>query len=53
MTTKHRRLLAIVLIIIGALLLWLAPESPGGIIALILGVAVEFIGIALEKIKAK
>jgi membrane-bound ClpP family serine protease len=53
MTTKHRRILAVLLIIIGAAFLWLAPESPGGIILLILGVATEIIGIALEKIKSK
>jgi len=53
MTTKHRRLLAVLLIIVGAILLWLAPESPGGIILLILGIAVELIGITLEKVKAK
>ena len=53
MTTKHRRLLAVLLIIVGAILLWLAPESPGGIILLILGIAVELISITLEKVKAK
>lgn len=51
MTTKNRRILAALLIIIGALLLWLAPESPGGIILLVCGVAIEIIGIALEKVK--
>jgi len=53
MTTKNRRILAILLIIIGGLLLWLAPESPGGIILLVCGIAVEIIGITLEKMKTK
>ena len=53
MTTKHRRILAVLLIIIGGLLLWLAPESPGGIILLVLGVAIELIGITLEKVKGQ
>jgi hypothetical protein len=51
MTTKNRRILAVILIIIGAILLWLAPESPGGIILLVCGIAVEIIGISLEKVK--
>ena len=51
MTTKHRRILAVLLIIVGALLLWFAPESPGGIILLVCGIAVEIIGIMLEKSK--
>jgi membrane-bound ClpP family serine protease len=51
MTTKNRRILAVLLILIGALLLWFAPESPGGIILLVCGIAIEIIGIALEKMK--
>ena len=51
MTTKYRRILAVLLIIVGGLLLWFAPESPGGIILLVCGIAVEIIGITLEKVK--
>lgn len=52
MTTKNRRILAMVLIVIGGILLWFAPESPGGIILMIGGIVVELIGITLEKVKS-
>jgi len=48
-TMKLRRLLALVLIVLGAVLLWLAPETPGGIILIVAGVAVEIVGILLER----
>ena len=51
MTIKHRRTLAVLFIIIGGVLLWVAPESLGGVILLVLGVAIEIIGITLEKVK--
>lgn len=52
MTTKNRRVLAMVLIVIGGFLMWFAPESPGGVILMICGIAVEIIGITLEKVKS-
>jgi hypothetical protein len=32
----------------GALLMWFAPETPAGVVALVLGVALEALGIHLE-----
>jgi len=46
---KSRRLLAASLIIIGALLLWLAPESIHGLIFIGVGVLIEIVGIVLER----
>ena len=51
MTKKNRRFLAVFIIIVGALLLLFAPESPGGIVLLVVGIAIEIIGITLEKMK--
>jgi uncharacterized membrane protein YccC len=53
MTKKHRRILAVLLIIFGALLLWFAPESLSGIVLLVFGVVIEIIGIYLEHKKGK
>jgi drug/metabolite transporter (DMT)-like permease len=52
---KLRRILAAVLIVLGAVLMLAAPESTGvspalgGIVLIVLGVLVEAIGIALER----
>jgi len=45
---KLRRIFAGFLIVLGGLIWWLAPETPGGIIVLIVGVIIEIIGISLE-----
>lgn len=46
---KLRRLLALVLIVLGAVLLWLAPETVSGIVLIVAGVSIEIIGIVLER----
>lgn len=49
MSPKPRRILAGMLVILGGLLMWLVPEvSTVGFVMLLLGVAIEFIGIYLE-----
>lgn len=49
MSPKPRRILAGILVILGGLLMWLVPEvSTVGFVMLLLGVAIEFIGIYLE-----
>jgi uncharacterized membrane protein HdeD (DUF308 family) len=52
--TKLRRATGVTLVIAGALLMWLAPEtafapSSAGAALLIAGVVLELIGIALER----
>lgn len=49
MQMKPRRWVAALLIVAGAVLLFAAPETVGGLIAIGAGVLVELIGIALEK----
>jgi len=46
--TLHRRILGITLIIIGALLMWLAPEIWSGVIMIFIAIALEILGISLE-----
>jgi len=46
---RLRRPLAIVLVIVGGLLLWLAPGETAGIALLVAGVALEIAGIAVER----
>ena len=48
--SRHRRPLALVLVVLGGLLMFLAPEKYwlGGVL-LALGVVVELVGITLEK----
>ena len=46
---KPRRVVAALLIAIGAALLFAAPETAGGLLAIIAGVLIEVVGIALEK----
>jgi len=49
MHRKPRRILAGVLIAVGGLMLWLAPEASNlGVFLLLLAVAIEIIGIYLE-----
>ena len=43
-----RRAVAVLLLALGALLLFLAPETWVGILLLVLGVSVELIGMALK-----
>jgi hypothetical protein len=46
---KPRKILAGILVILGGLLMWLVPEeSTLGFVILLLGVAIEFVGIYLE-----
>lgn len=46
---KLRRLLALVLIVLGAVLLWLAPETVSGIVLIVAGVGIEIVGFVLER----
>ena len=46
---KPRRLLAAILIVLGAVMLFAAPETLGGLLAIAAGVMIELVGIALEK----
>lgn len=48
MQKKVRRVLAGVLILVGAVLLLLATETTGGLLLILAGVAIEGVGIALE-----
>jgi drug/metabolite transporter (DMT)-like permease len=45
---SHRRILAFSLIVLGAVLMFLAPEVVVGVVMMIAGVLVEMIGITLE-----
>ena len=46
---KPRKILAGILVILGGLLMWLVPaESTVGLVILLLGVAIEAVGIYLE-----
>lgn len=47
--TRSRRALAVVLIILGGVLMYLAPEIWAGVAVLVLGVLLEFAGIMLER----
>ena len=46
---RNRRILGGVLIVLGALLMWLAPGSPGGWVAFGLALALELLGWSLER----
>lgn len=46
--TRHRRILGAVLIALGGLLMWLAPEILAGVIVILIAIALEILGIALE-----
>jgi drug/metabolite transporter (DMT)-like permease len=43
-----RRIIAAIMVVLGTLLMLLAPEAWPGALLLVLGVVVELIGIALE-----
>ncbi|HEX7970971.1 MAG TPA: hypothetical protein VF501_01940 [Thiobacillus sp.] len=45
---RSRRILAIGLVVLGGVLMFLAPEIWAGLAVLVLGVLVELAGIALE-----
>lgn len=48
--TRARRALALVLIVLGGALIYLAPEAwAGGVVVLVLGVLLELAGIVLER----
>lgn len=49
---RTRRTIAVIMVVLGAILMFLAPEAWPGELVLILGVALELAGIALEH-KAK
>lgn len=44
-----RRVLAMFLVVLGGVLMYLAPGDPAGLVLLALGVVVELLGIALER----
>ena len=46
---RSRRVLAIFLVVLGGVLLFLAPEMWAGLVLLALGVVIELAGIALER----
>jgi uncharacterized membrane protein HdeD (DUF308 family) len=43
-----RRALGAVLVVVGGVLMWLAPEAWSGAVLLVAGIALEIAGIALE-----
>jgi hypothetical protein len=49
MKQRSRRVLAILLVVLGAVLMALAPEIWAGVGVLALGVIIELAGIALER----
>jgi len=46
--TRARRISALIIVVLGAILMLLAPETWPGALLLILGVVLELLGIALE-----
>ncbi|MEW5944336.1 MAG: hypothetical protein AB1710_10895 [Pseudomonadota bacterium] len=46
---RARRPLAILLVVLGGVLIFLAPEVWAGVVLLVLGVAIELAGISLER----
>lgn len=46
---RSRRVLATFLVVLGGVLMYLAPEMWAGLIVLALGVVIELAGIALER----
>lgn len=43
-----RRALGALLVVVGGVLMWLAPEAWSGVVLLVAGIALEIAGIALE-----
>ena len=50
---RARRASAAILVVLGAVLMFFAPEAWPGALALIMGIALELIGISLEHKKVK
>jgi hypothetical protein len=46
---RSRRFLAGFLVVLGGVLMYLAPEIWAGLVVLVLGVVIELVGIALER----
>lgn len=46
---RLRRVIGFLLVALGALLMWLAPEAVAGIVLLAAGVILEIVGITLER----
>jgi accessory gene regulator protein AgrB len=46
---RSRRVVAMFLVVLGGVLMYLAPEMWTGLVLLVLGVIVELAGIALER----
>jgi hypothetical protein len=46
---RSRRALALFLVVLGGVMMFLAPEVWGGLAVLALGVVIELVGIALER----
>ncbi|MBW8459035.1 MAG: hypothetical protein K0M58_11435 [Thiobacillus sp.] len=46
---RSRRALALFLVVLGGILMYLAPEVWGGLAVLALGVVIELVGISLER----
>ncbi|HSJ80550.1 MAG TPA: hypothetical protein VK910_04980 [Thiobacillus sp.] len=46
---RSRRALALLLVVLGGVMMFLAPEVWGGLAVLALGVVIELVGIALER----
>jgi membrane-bound ClpP family serine protease len=46
---KPRRVIAIALVVLGGVLIFLAPGTPGGAVLIGLGIVIEVIGIFLER----
>jgi hypothetical protein len=51
MRRRHRRILAIGLVVLGGVLMFLAPEVWAGLVLLALGAIIEIVGITLENKK--
>lgn len=49
LSRKPRRLIAATLIVVGAVILFAAPDTRGGLLMIGLGILIEVIGISLEK----
>lgn len=47
--TKLRKVVAGFLVVLGVVLMVLAPETFGGLILILIGVCIEVVGITLEK----
>jgi hypothetical protein len=46
---RVRRITGLALVVMGGLLLWLAPEVTAGVVLLCAGLILEIVGIALER----